>query len=221
MNSHFLLIIFILFSALAAAQSRWGIEFKASRFNTSNCGQLMGTTDGYYRIIEENDRTGNSYSIGINYRLNERSILKFHQGLHQNGSLVTLKICSDLLGDCNTYSDFIIVYHYFQLASSYTYRLLNKRFIIPIEVGININIETQKYKQFYQGIKTFNYDYEVSTGIDYRLFPKLIAGLHGLFTRNISEYQDPMVEIGTFKPKQLGVEFSMMYEFGKSLKTLY
>ena len=212
MKSHYLLFIFISLTTLLSAQSRWGVEFKASRFNTSNGGQLESLWNSI--VLEEGDLVTNSFTLGIIYRLNDRNLLKFHQGFHQNGSTITVKSCSDMVGDCHTYSDFEALHNYFQLAPSYTYRIIDKRIIIPIEVGININVRTKEWKEFYPGNKKFNYDYEVSTGIDYRIIPGLIMGLHALFTGNISEYQS-IEESGTYKPKSLGLEFSTMYEFGK------
>ena len=208
------LLILISLTTFLSAQSKWGVEFKASWFNTSNSGQLGGLWNS--TVLEESDLTTNSFTLGIIYRLNDRNLLKFHQGFYQNGSKVTVKSCSDLLGDCHTYSDFKALHNYFQLAPSYAFRIIDKRIIIPIEVGININVRTKEWKEFYPGNKKFNYDYEVSTGIDYRIFPGLIIGLHALFTGYISEYQS-IEERGTYKPKSLGLEFSAMYEFGKSL----
>lgn len=199
---------------MSGAQSKWGIEFKGSRFNTTNSGQLKN--QDYTTILEETDLVTNSLTLGVIYRLNDRNLLKFHQGFHKNGSTVTLRTCTDIYGDCHTDTNVMAVQYYFQLAPSYTYRLVNKRIIIPVEVGININVRRNLPKTFYPCVKSFNYDFEISTGIDYRILPNMILGIHGLFTGYISEYHS-IYERGTFKPYSWGFEFSMMYEFGKNI----
>ncbi|HEX5112512.1 MAG TPA: hypothetical protein VFV79_06685, partial [Saprospiraceae bacterium] len=80
---------------------------------------------------------------------------------------------------------------------------------------INMNFETKKFYVFYVGVENFNLSYEISTGIDYKVDPHFILGLHGFYSGNITEYQF-MYEYGTFGPKELGLEFSVMYEFGKT-----
>ena len=206
-------------SSILNAQSKWGIEVKGSRFNTTNSGQLKGGSYGIgsYTILEEEDLVTYSQSLGVVYRVNERNLLKLHLGTHQNGHVISLISCSDV--GCETYNDVHEVYQYFQIAFSYAYRIVNKRVMIPVEAGININRLRNEAKLASYPLNEYNFDYEISGGVDYRLDPELIIGLHGLFTGNINEYQDSDVETGTFLPKSLGLEFSIMYEFGKATNT--
>jgi hypothetical protein len=118
MKSHFLFIPIILFTTFAAGQSRWGIEVKGSRFNTTNSGQLKGGNygEGSYTILEEGDLITYSQSLGVVYRINERNLVKLHLGSHQNGRVLSLTTCTDT--GCETYYDVNEVYQYFQIALS-------------------------------------------------------------------------------------------------------
>ena len=203
-----------LLPSLVIAQSKWGIEFKGSRFNTANSGKLLG--DNNTTITEEKDLVTYAQSLGIVYRINDKNLLKLHVGSHQNGRKLSFTTCDDL-GNCMTYTDINAVCHYFQFAPSYAYRIFIKRFIIPIEAGVNLNVETDEAQEFGLYVNTTNFDYEFSAGIDYRLDPELIIGAHGLFIGNITEYQQDESDRGTFLPKSIGLEFSIIYEFGKSI----
>ena len=216
MKYQLLLLTTLLIVQSAFSQSKWGIEFKGSRFNTSNSGALKGGNDGErsYTILEEDDLLTYSQSLGVVYRINEKNLVKLHLGRHQNGRVLSIYACTDT--GCETYNDIQEGYQYFQIALSYAYRLLNKRIMIPLEGGININRLTNEIKLSGAPLNEYNFDYEISAGVDYRLDPELIIGLHGLFTGNMNEYQDSDIETGTFLPKSLGLEFSIIYEFGKT-----
>ena len=215
MNKTIIILTILLWATLqyASGQSRWGIEFKLSKVNTSNSGELLGGS--YKTVDEESDLVTNSQSLGIIYKLNERNLLKFHIGSHQNGRTLSYTECSDF-GGCYSYTDLIAAFRYFQMAPSYCFRILNKKIIIPIEVGININKQRSEEYNIFFDVNKFNFDYELSTGLDYRLDPNLIFGLHGIYTGNINEYQNDETIYGTYEPKQLGVEFSILYEFEKN-----
>jgi len=217
MKSLLLSAMLLFFGTAVSSQSKWGIEFKGSRFTTSNSGALEGGNygEGSYTILEEDDLLTYSQSLGVVYRINERNLVKLHLGSHQNGRVLSIESCTDT--GCETFNDVQEGYQYFQIALSYAYRILNKRIMIPLEAGININRLTNEVKLAGAPLNEFNFDYEISAGIDYRLDPEFIIGAHGLFISNINEYQDDSVESGTFKPKSLGLEFSIIYEFGKSI----
>jgi len=218
MKANFTITV-LLFVALhpSFGQARWGIEFKGSRSNTTNNGQLLGGSDGSitYTIDNEDDLETSSQSLGVIYKLDDRNLLKFHLGSHQNGRTLTLTACDDN-GQCTTYSNVTVGFRYFQLAPSYCYRVLNKKFIIPVEAGINMNIQRKENDVIFIKINEFNLDYEISTGLDYRIDSTLMVGLHGIYSGNLNEYQDKEFVNGTYKPKQLGFEFSVLYEFGKN-----
>ncbi|HEX5112511.1 MAG TPA: hypothetical protein VFV79_06680 [Saprospiraceae bacterium] len=220
MKSLFLsLVFFTLFPLVSIAQSKWGLEFKGSRFNTTNSGELQDGSrygNSYYTIDAEKDLVAYSQSLGLVYRINERNLVKLHLGNHQNGRVLSLTECYDS-GGCISYTDLNVVFHYFQFAPSYTYRIGNKRLMVPVEVGLNFNFEIGESEEPFVEINNINFDYEISAGLDYRLDPELIIGVHGLFIGNINEYQVADYEYGTFKPKSLGLEFSIIYEFGKSI----
>jgi len=199
---------------LSSSQSRFGLELKVSRVNTSNSGQLIGAN--YKTVDSENDLVTNSQSLGIIYKLNERNLLKLHFGRHQNGRTLSYTECSDLFGDCYSYTDLAAAFHYLQLAPSYCFRILIKKFIVPIEGGININKQIKEAYNVFFDVNKFNFDYEISTGIDYKLESNFLLGLHVIYTANINEYQNNKTVYGTYLPKQLGVEFSLLYGFGET-----
>jgi hypothetical protein len=216
LNQLTILFLFIIVHPVSS-QSRFGLEVKAGRTTTFNSGEMMGGGYGlvWYTISSEQDLTANNQSIGMTYRLNERNLLKLHLGRHQNGRVITAMLCDDS-GFCQSFTNANAVYHYIQLAPSYAFRILNKRIIIPLEAGININMRVKEAYILLVGINEFNFDYEFSTGLDYKLEPNFLIGLHGIYTSNINEYQDKMSVYGTYKPKQLGFEFSINYEFGET-----
>jgi len=215
MKANYILALLLLTSLQSSfGQSRWGIEFKGSKVNNFNSGEILGGS--YKRVDEESDLVTNSQSVGVIYKLNDRNLLKFHIGNHQNGRTLSYSECSDIFGDCHSYTDFISAFHYLQLAPSYCFRILNKKIIIPIEVGININKQRGEEYNIFFAVNKFNFDYEFSTGLDYKIDSTLMIGLHGVFTGNLSEYQDNESIYGTYEPKQLGVEFSILYEFEKN-----
>ena len=205
---------FIIFH-LSTAQSRFGIEFKGARYNCSNSGHITDGGNGtfFYSIQNEEDLVAYSQSLGVTYTLNEVSSLKFHIGNHQIGHVLSWSKIEQ--GIETPYPDVTEVYHFLQFAPSYSYKLLNKKFMIPVEAGININVNTQDADNVIVDINKVNYDYEISTGLDYAIDPFLIIGLHGLYTGNINEYQDKDTVNGTYTPKEFGIEFSIQYRFGE------
>jgi hypothetical protein len=214
---HFTLAAF-LFVVLQTgfAQSRWGIEFKGSRVNTTNSCQLTGGSragNSYFVVDNEEDLETSSQSLGVIYKLDDRNLLKFHLGSHQNGTTLSFTEYDDV--GFTSYSNITVGFHYFQFAPSYCYRVINKKFIVPIEAGINVNILRKENDNYPIEIKKFNFDYEISTGLDYRIDSTLMVGLHGVFSSNISEYQENEELNGTYLPKQIGLELSVLYEFGK------
>jgi len=208
--------LFFLTYHTSFGQPRWGIEFKGSRANTTNSGQLLGGSSGLvtYTIDKEGDLETSSQSLGVIYKLDDRSLLKFHLGSHQNGRTLSLTAC-DTLGQCTTYNNVTVGFQYFQLAPSFCYRVINKKFIVPVEAGINMNILRKEDDDFFIKLNKTNFDYELSTGLDYRIDSTLMVGLHGIYSGSLTEYQDPEEVNGTYKPNQLGFEFSVLYEFGK------
>lgn len=216
MRSSLLTITFcFLIIHLSSAQSRFGIEFKGARYNCSNSGHISDGGNGVfiYTISNEEDLVAYSQSLGVTYKLNEKSLLKFHIGNHQIGHVLSWSKIEQ--GFVTPELDVTEVYHFLQFAPSYSYRILNKKFIIPVEAGINVNINTQDADNVIVDINKVNYDYEISTGLDYAIDPFLIIGLHGLYTGNINEYQDKDTVNGTYKPKEFGFEFSIQYQFGE------
>ena len=92
MRFKFLSITILFFSIqLSSAQSRFGIEFKGSRSDNHNSGQLIGGGTGYtyYFIFDESNLVTYSQSLGMTYRLNDRNIIKLHLGAHQNGEIIS------------------------------------------------------------------------------------------------------------------------------------
>jgi hypothetical protein len=213
----FLLTIALSFFIInfASAQSKFGIEIKVARYNSSNSGEITDGGNGtfIYTINNEEDLVAYSQSLGVIYNLNDKSALKLHIGNHETGHVLSWSKIEQ--GASTPYPDVNEIYHYIQLAPSYSYRILNKKISIPVEAGINVNFNTQGPENLIVDINKTNFDYEISTGIDYKIDPFFIIGLHGLYTANINEYQDKETVNGTYKPKQLGLEFSIQYLFGE------
>ncbi|MGB4847104.1 MAG: hypothetical protein WBP41_04250 [Saprospiraceae bacterium] len=207
-------ILFFLTIHFVSAQSKFGIEFKLSRVKTENSGKLIGggSCCSFYTITREGDAMTSGFSIGGVYKLNERNLLKLHFGRHQNGRVIDLTDYDDT-GSSNSYTGVNVLYRYFQIAPSYTYRIINKKFVIPVEIGVNINRSANNIDVFYVAVNGYNFDYKIGTGLQYRFIPHFLIGLNGIYTGNINEYQDKYFEWGTFKPKQFGMEVSVLYEW--------
>ena len=194
------------------AQPRFGFEILSSRLKTENNGHLVGgaSTFYYYEIDRELDPTTYSFTAGAYYILHERHLLKLRIGRHRNGRILDLRAYDDI-GSTYTYSGADNPYQYFVLAPSYTYRLLNKKFIIPLEIGLQMNESVQKHEIGFVGVDLYNFDMAMSAGLQYRIANYFIIGLHGKYIHYLSEYQWG-IERGTFKPRQYGMELSLMYE---------
>ena len=167
-------------------------------------------------ISNEDNLITSGYSFGLVYRLNERNILKMHFGRHHNGHVIDLDYYDDEFGGPDeSFNAVGVPYNYFQIAPSYAYRILNKKIIIPVEIGINFNQRIKEKDIFWVGINEINFDYEIGTGLEYRILQHFLAGIHGIYTGYLDEYQDKHSEWGTFKPQQYGIELSVQYEIGK------
>ena len=197
-----------------AAQSDFGFELKWNTCLTKNSGLLLGGSWGLggYAINGEDDPITHGYSLGIVYNLNERNLVKLHFGKHQNGRILDLTVYDDV-GSSYSYTAVDEPYNYFQIAPSYMYRILNNKVIIPVELGVNINMTINEKDIFFVDINKFNFDIEMSTGVDYVLFPDFIIGLHGVYTRYLNEYQDKETVSGSYKPVQFGLECSLLFEW--------
>jgi len=212
--------IFIFCFHFSRAQPGFEFEVKVGSFKTENSGQLIGGGGGlqYYFITKEDDPISWCYSIGLVCKLNERHLLKLHVGKHRNGRIFDATLYDDVFGGPdNIYTALDMPYYYLQIAPSYSYRILNKKVIIPIEIGININKNINEDYVFLVGLNKYNFDYEISSGLQYKIIDQIILGVHGVFTDNLTEYQDKETVYGTFKPLMFGIEFSASYVFNKKV----
>ena len=204
------IICVILGICYSVGQSRFGIEFKISKFKTQNTGHLISIPP-YTEITKEEDAISYGFSGGVVYKFDERNLIKLHFGRHHNGSIFTVVNFSDVIGSYETYYRIDKPYSYFQIAPSYAYRILNKKLVIPAEVGLNINKQIKEWNAAVGGVDEYNFDFELTTGIHYRIIDKFLVGIQGIYTKSIGEYQKWYV-YGNFKPQQFGVEFSAIYE---------
>ena len=206
--------LFVFSFHFSKAQSAFGFEAKVGMFKTENSGEIMGGGQccSWYEITKEDDPITWSYSLGLIYKLNERNLLKLHFGRHQNGRILDAILYDDVFGGPDqVYTSIDQPYHYFQIAPSYSYRILNKKFIIPVEIGININKRVKEAWIFLVGIDEYNFDYEISSGVQYKILDRVLLGVHGVFTDNLSEYQHKETVWGTYEPLMFGIEFSVAY----------
>lgn len=204
-----IIAIFLITINCASGQSRFGVEVKLDQVITENTGHLEGGCC-FYDITKESDLTSFNYSLGVVYKLNDRHLIKLHFGHHHNGRVIDLTDYDDLLGS-TSYSGIDASNTYLQVAPSYSFRALNKKVIIPVEVGINWNSRIKEENTFYVGIKEQNYDYELSVGVQYRFVPGFLMGMHGIYSGTFNDYLNKQIAWGSFKPRQLGVGLTIAY----------
>jgi hypothetical protein len=65
-------------------------------------------------------------------------------------------------------------------------------------------------------VDDYNFDLRLSAGVQYRIIDNMIIGLNAVYNHALTEYQYDPWEDGTFKPRQFGLEFSVIGEVLKS-----
>jgi hypothetical protein len=153
-----------------------------------------------------------SYGLGLSYFINAINLIKLSISRHQNGRLFDLTVYSD-----NLSSDSIeksgVPFYYIQYCPSFTHRIMKNKFILPIEVGFNINKRIKEEELFYVVVKEHNYDVFFSTGLQYPILNDLLLGVNAKFNFALNNYLDPRFYIGSYKPIQFGLQVSIMYQF--------
>lgn len=212
------ILMICLFTLKLLAQSKFGVELKGSRYISSNTGdisQKIGRhVEAYLDDIISNERnaTRKSYSIGIFCRFYERHCIKIHIGKHQNSTIFDVSISQGWPGLRKEYKNVDIPIEYYQLSPSYTYRIINKKLIIPLEIGLNINkIDIESTHFVFENVKEYNYDIKIAVGLHYKLFDKMSIGLNGEYIRGLVAYIS-YYGINVFTPQQIGLELSIQYE---------
>ena len=100
-------------------------------------------------------------------------------------------------------------YNYLQFIPSYAYNIRKRKFNIPIELGIAINKRIKEEDIFYVGITEYNYDFRLSTGIQYNL-NNFTIGSNVVYSKSIANYETENVK-GEYKPYQIGIELGIGY----------
>ena len=193
------------------AQSNFGIELRASRNITINSGVVEGETIFFNSKIvvskEENPITL-SYSIGAYYRITKNHMFKLHFGWHQNGRIYDLVYQEEW--QFYPYERWDRAYQYYEITPSYCYQINIGRLRLPIELGVRINKLIYRDDTFIH-VKEYNYDLRMALGVSYALTDHFNVGINGLFANALEAYQDEKVT-GTYKPRQFGLELSLMYD---------
>ena len=107
------------------------------------------------------------------------------------------------------YEHIDLKYNYLQFIPSYAYNIRKRKFNIPIELGIAINKRIKEEDIFYVGITEYNYDFRLSTGIQYNL-NNFTIGSNVVYSKSIANYETENVK-GEYKPYQIGIELGIGY----------
>lgn len=209
-----LFILLVVVKTSVSTQPALGIEFSSSRLLTWNAGELLG--GGYRNISNEQNALHTTHSIGFFYRLGESSLLKLSFSKHRNGIIYNVYQFDDLFGGIDLYYyDVKETYTYFQVSPRFVRRLRFGRIIVPVEAGVNLNFRQGLPSYGFTFVDDFNYDLRLATGVLYRINDNFLAGINAVYNHGLSEYQFSLWEAGTFKPRQVGVEFSFICEMAR------
>jgi hypothetical protein len=205
-----ILIIVLFFSTKGISQHLFGIEIRTSNNITFNSSVINGGGNGFsvYEVTKESNAITSSYSVGLNYNPDKRSVFKLHFGNHQNGRIIDLTEYDDT-GSVRHFVNVDSPYNYLQIVPSYAYNLYLGKFSIPIELGFAINKRIREEKIFYIGIKEYNYDFRLSSGIQYKL-KNFSIGSNIVYSNSIGNYETEYVR-GEYKPYQIGIELGIGY----------
>ncbi len=197
-------------------QPQIGVEVSYSRFKTYNTAELIGSGGlSSYIVDREGDALSNTFTLSFLYKITDRHIVKLAFGRHQNGRVLDVSLYDDTQGIYAQWEGVDRPYNYFQISPRYTYRLIFGNLIVPLELGFNINKRINVYDIAYVMINKFNYDLRLSTGIQYRFIQNMVAGISAVYHHGLNEYQYDPWENGIFKPRQIGIEFSIVAEIVK------
>jgi len=208
----FIVSLLAITSVMAQDRGKFGLEVRSSRNITYNCCAIYGGFNGSttYTIDNEKNLNSTSYSVGLVYRINERSMLKLHVGHHQNGRNFDLTERLDNF-TISKYVDSNLPYYYLQFTPSYVYHLNLGKGKIPLEGGISINKRRNEAEIFFMPINEYNYDLRLAVGYEYPILPKLSAGVNAVYARALSPYQVASMVTGKYSPLQVGLEVNIKY----------
>jgi hypothetical protein len=119
------------------------------------------------------------------------------------------------------YQHIYLPYHFIQIAPSFSYHLWNRKFQVPVELGLAINKRVNEADIFYIDIKEYNYDIRLSSGIHYQLSDLTVGG-NFVFSKSLNSYQNKSSVSGSYNPYQFGFELSLGYNFkiGKTMTNI-
>lgn len=198
------------FCTSGSSQNSIGVEIRATRNVTYNSSKIEGGghSFGKYVVTDEGNLKTSTYSIGLTYSPNKVSTFKLHIGKHQNGRIIDLTDYDHTFSFTN-YEHIDLKYNYLQFIPSYAYNIRKRKFNIPIELGIAINKRIKEEDIFYVGITEYNYDFRLSTGIQYNL-NNFTIGSNVVYSKSIANYETENVK-GEYKPYQIGIEPGIGY----------
>lgn len=202
-------------------QFKLGLGIKTAMLISTNGGRLNSLYTGFTasEVLKERE----ALIFDLNYAayavLDRKHVIKFNWGNHKNGSKLDIHY-SDDVGSNNVFTTREI-YKYKHLGLSYSYRIMENSTFVPIEVGLNVNKFVLGENATFNYIKKHTADIKLAIGIHRIKAGKYSYGLNGIYLHNITEYLGhPPVYFfskhakNSFKPRQLGLEFVMNYEFG-------
>lgn len=207
-----ILIIMLTFWTSGISQYSIGVELRTSRNVTYNSSRIEGGGFGYgwYEVTKEGNPITSTYSIGLTYSPNTVSTFKLHIGKHQNGRILDLTEFDDTSSSIS-FDNIDLPYNYLQFVPSYAYNIRKGKFGIPIELGLAINKRIKEDDIFYVGINEYNFDFRLSSGIQYNLNNFRIAS-NIVYSKSLGNYEKEYVT-GEYKPFQIGIELGIGYIF--------
>jgi hypothetical protein len=106
-----------------------------------------------------------------------------------------------------------IPYVFFQITPSFVYHIVNGKYNIPVEIGLAINKRINEADIFYIPVSDYNYDFRLSSGIDYAFSAAFNLGLNVVFSKALTQYQRKDIIEGEYLPYQIGLELNSKYFF--------
>jgi opacity protein-like surface antigen len=191
------------------AQPNLGIELSYTRFETSNAGMLLGST---WVTSNERDLKTGSIGMGVFYKITERHLVRLGFSAHKQGRMVDVRYYDH--GDLSRVFLNVESRIYFaQFSPGYVHRLRFGNRIVPAGIGLKNNkrIRAVDINQFTM-VDDYNFDLRLSAGVQYRVIDNMIIGLNAVYNHALTESQYDPWEDGTYRPRQFGLEFSVIGE---------
>jgi hypothetical protein len=136
-------------------------------------------------------------------------VIKLGFGLHQQGREFDVRFYSDWGTDVIFYDE-IAQFQFLQVSPQYQYRINSGKFRLPVEIGLNINKTTRVPEIRFTSVDKLNLDLRLGTGVEYQFSDHLAVGLRAIYHHALTDYQDIDFEDGIYRPRQTGLEVSLI-----------